>query len=306
MDRAALGLEPSHRVIGFFGFLTSAKRAEVVLEAFRVARERDPRLVLLVVGEAAPNIDVAALERDGVILTGYVEDDAFPAYYSVADRLVNLRYPSAGETSGTLIRALDAGKPVAVSDYAQFAEFPNDCVVKIPLGAGEVERLADFFTADLPSPAAAQRTWLDEHATVEKTVDGYLGVLASVEGAAAFEQKAAASAAAVQTLPLFPKLTVLSASFGATITITIRNDGAEAIRTRSYGQPEYRLIAKLYDGEREVQDRWLALPKDLRSGATAELTFPRIARNVTSLRLFHALQDIPIVDDAPWETIDVR
>ena len=32
-------------VIGFFGFLTSAKRAEVVLEAFRLAR--DPNLALL-------------------------------------------------------------------------------------------------------------------------------------------------------------------------------------------------------------------------------------------------------------------
>ncbi len=151
-DRARLGLTADHRVIGFFGFLTSAKRAEVVLEAFRVARERDPRLVLLIVGEPAPDIDVRAIEGEGIVVTGYVADDEFPAYYAAADRLVNLRYPSAGETSGTLIRALDAGKPVAVSDYAQFAELPDDCVVKIPLGGDEVERVAEFFTHDLPDP----------------------------------------------------------------------------------------------------------------------------------------------------------
>jgi glycosyltransferase involved in cell wall biosynthesis len=176
--RAGLGFTDATRVIGFFGFLTSAKRAEVVLEAFRIAREREPRLALLIVGEPAPNIDLSTLQRDGIFTTGYVADDEFPAYYAVADRFVNLRYPSAGETSGTLIRAFDAGKPVVVSDYAQFAELPHDCVVKIPLGGEEVDRLVQFFTGELPDPSRAQRRWLEEHATLEKTVDGYLAAAA--------------------------------------------------------------------------------------------------------------------------------
>jgi len=305
LDRASLGLNESHRVIGFFGFLTSAKRAEVVLEAFRLARERDPRLVLLIVGEAAPNIDVAALRQEGVVVTGYVADEEFAAYYSVADRLVNLRYPTAGETSGTLIRAFDAGKPVAVSDYAQFAEFPSECVFKVPLGVGEVEKLVEFFVADLPSPSSAQRAWLEENATVEKTVDGYMAALVALlprrgEGARRADEGLSLN------LPLFPRLTVVNVSADSSITITIRNEGPETIRTRTYGQPEYRLIAKLFDGEREVQDRWLALPCDLRAGESATLTFPRIAKSATALRLYHALQDVPIVDDAPWEIVDVR
>ncbi|HEX2121858.1 MAG TPA: glycosyltransferase family 4 protein, partial [Thermoanaerobaculia bacterium] len=173
--RARYGLGASHRVIGFFGFLTSAKRAEVVLEAFRIARARDSRLALLVVGQPAPNI--AAIEAEGVITTGYVADDEFPGFYAAADRLVNLRYPTAGETSGTLIRALDAGKPVCVSDYAQFAEFPDDCVVKVPLGSGEVETLVSFFLDELADPAAAQRAWLEENARVQLTVKRYLDAL---------------------------------------------------------------------------------------------------------------------------------
>lgn len=175
--RARLGFAPDTRVIGFFGFLTSAKRAEVVLEAFRIAREEDPRLALLIVGEPAPNIDVSSLQREGIVTTGYVADDDFPAYYAVADRFVNLRYPSAGETSGTLIRALDAGKPVAVSHYAQFAELPDDCVFKVPLGDGETERVVEFFLRELEDPSPAQRRWLEAHATLERTVDGYLAAL---------------------------------------------------------------------------------------------------------------------------------
>src|SRR5205085_4769189 len=98
-------------------------------------------------------------------------------YFGEVDRIVNLRYPSAGETSGTLIRAFDAGKPVAVSDYAQFAELPDDCVTKIPLGSGEVEALTRFLTEVLPNPAVAQRRWLEENARIELTVAGYLAAL---------------------------------------------------------------------------------------------------------------------------------
>jgi glycosyltransferase involved in cell wall biosynthesis len=287
--RARLGIARDQRVIGFFGFLTSAKRAEVVLEA---VRRTD--VTLLIVGEPAPNIDLrvatAALGRR-LILTGYVEDDDFPAYYAVADRFVNLRYPSAGETSGTLIRAFDAGKPVAVSDYAQFAELPDDCVQKIPLGEGEVEALVDFFTRELPDPARAQRAWLEENARVEKTVAGYFDAIRmTAEGGRRYT--------VAGTLPLFPRLELISATVDADVRIVVRNAG-ETILTRTYHQPEYRMIAKLFDGERQVQDRWLALPRDLQPGETAELTFPRIG-NGTTLRLYHALQDVPMLDPEPF------
>jgi glycosyltransferase involved in cell wall biosynthesis len=296
--RAGLGFAPDTRVIGFFGFLTSAKRAEVVLEAFRIAREREPRLALLIVGEPAPNIDLATLQADGVVTTGYVADDDFGMYYAAADRFVNLRYPTAGETSGTLIRALDAGKPVAVSDYAQFAELPDDCVVKIPLGAGEVERVADFFLRDLPDPSRAQRAWLEQHATLAKTVDGYMDALGGGTG--------------VRSVPLapmavFPELEVVAVDEdAANIHVTIRNRGPYTIRTRTYGEREYRLIAKLFDGDVAVQDRWLSLPRDLAPGETATLTFPRRAAGST-LRLYHALQDVPMLEPEAWaEVRDVR
>jgi len=294
--RARLGIDRDDRVIGFFGFLTSAKRAEVVLEAFRVARSRDAKLRLLIVGEPAPNIDLRALQQDGVITTGYVDDDDFPSYYSVADRLVNLRYPSAGETSGTLIRAFDAGKPVAVSDYAQFAEFPDDIAFKVPLGAGEVEALVEFFTRDLADPAAAQRAWLEANATLDKTVAGYIAALQSAE--ARSEGRAITA-----SIPLFPRLQLVSAD--ASVRIAVRNVGTSTLRTRTYGTPEYRLIAKLFDGDQQVDDRWLALPCDLHPGEVAELAFTPRAR-ATSLRLHHALQDVPMLEPEPWEVIDVR
>src|ERR1700759_3950220 len=42
--RASLGFPDAGRVIGLFGFLPPAKRADVALEALARARRRDPRL----------------------------------------------------------------------------------------------------------------------------------------------------------------------------------------------------------------------------------------------------------------------
>jgi len=164
-------LSSQEKRAGVFGFLTSAKRGQVIVEAAERAG-----IELLIVGEAAPNIDASKFNT-----TGYVSDEDFDAYYAQVDRIVNLRYPSAGETSGTLIRAFQMGKPVAVSDYAQFAELPGDCVVKIPLGEGEVDALVDFFKRDFDHDAIAraQRKWLDENASLEKTVEGYLRAIAA-------------------------------------------------------------------------------------------------------------------------------
>ena len=266
--RARLGIARDARVIGVFGFLTSAKRAEVVLDAFARARELDPTLALLIVGEPAPNIDVRALRRGGVVMTGYVADDDFPMYYAAADRFVNLRYPSAGETSGTLIRAFDAGKPVAVSNYAQFAELPDECVFKVPLGDGEVERVMEFFTRELLDPSRAQRAWLEKNAALEKTVEGYLEAVGGWRLAVGGSDGSVAKAG----VPLFPQLEVVDVRVErGDVVIALKNGGGSTVRTRTYGQPEYRLIAKLFDGEEQVQDRWLSLPCDLEPGSTDTL-----------------------------------
>ncbi len=291
--RVRHGFAAADRVIGLFGFLTSAKRAEVVLAAFADARVREPHLRLLVVGEPAPNIDVRAFQDDGITFTGYVDDADFAAYFGAVDRLVNLRYPSAGETSGTLIRAFEAGKPVAVSDYAQFAELPDDCVVKIAFGAREVETLAAFFTGDLPDPAAARTRWLQEHASIGRTVQGYLDALDAAPGT----QHARLIAASI---PLFPRLDVVRVEVDP-LTIELENRGDGPLLTRVYGQPGYRLIVKLFEGRIEVYDRWVALPRDLGVGARTTIELPVTGRG--TLALYHAIEGIPMLDPPPFARV---
>jgi len=94
-------------------------------------------------------------------------------------------------------------------------------------------------------------------------------------------------------LPLFPELELLDAHVdGGDVIVTLKNVGAFTIRTRTYGEPEYRLIAKQFDGDVQVDDRWLALPRDLAPGEAATIAFPH-GQHATTLRLEHALQDVP-------------
>ncbi len=270
---------PPKRVVGVFGFLTSAKRGEVIVEAF----ERTKDVELLIVGEAAPNIT-------GIKTTGYVSDEDFDRYYGRVDRIVNLRYPTAGETSGTLLRAFSRGKPIAVSDYAQFSEYPDSCVAKIPVGEGEVEALVDFFTRDLDydAIARAQSEWLESNARMDLTVDGYLKAVSGAPAPLPAHNIA-------RTIPLFPSLEVVAIEADQ---LRIRNTGDFTLRARVYGQPSYRLIAKLFDGATEIADRWLQLPGDLAPGDETQIAIPHRSR--ATLRLYHAIEGIPMLEPEAW------
>jgi glycosyltransferase involved in cell wall biosynthesis len=148
--RAALGLPPEAFVVASFGFVTPAKRLDVALRAFARLRREVPEAVYLLVGEVSPHYDFAAiLTADlapGVTVVGRTELDRFLLYMLAADVTINLRYPSAGETSGTLIRLLGMGKPVIVSNTGAFSEIPDDCCAKIDLDETEEELLAAVLT----------------------------------------------------------------------------------------------------------------------------------------------------------------
>jgi glycosyltransferase involved in cell wall biosynthesis len=54
---------------------------------------------------------------------------------------VNLRYPSAGEASGTFARALAAGRAVIVNNVGSFAEVPGDVVLKVEVDGDQAEEV---------------------------------------------------------------------------------------------------------------------------------------------------------------------
>lgn len=146
--RAALGIAPEDFAVATFGFLTPSKRPGVLLRAFARLRREVPAARLLIVGEVSPHFDFDQVFtpelREGVTVTGRLEIDRFLLYMRACDVAVNLRHPTAGETSGTVVRLLGMGKPLIVNETGSFAEIPGYCCAKVPLDPMEEDLLVAY------------------------------------------------------------------------------------------------------------------------------------------------------------------
>jgi glycosyltransferase involved in cell wall biosynthesis len=128
--RAALGFSDEAIVFGAFGGLTADKRIPQILRAFAATRQRMPRARLLLAGAADPAVDIASLAdalgvRDAIVLAGVLDDDAFDRAIAAVDVSLNLRWPTAVETSGPWVRAIAAARPTIVISLAHQAHVPS-------------------------------------------------------------------------------------------------------------------------------------------------------------------------------------
>ncbi len=71
----------------------------------------------------------------------YVPEERLWELMAACDACLNLRAPTMGETSGSVVRQLSLGKPVVVSDVGWFSELPDDVALKVPVDEHEVETL---------------------------------------------------------------------------------------------------------------------------------------------------------------------
>jgi glycosyltransferase involved in cell wall biosynthesis len=309
--RQALGYSDHHRVIGMFGFVTAPKRPEIVMEAFASAWSQRSDLRLLIVGEPAPNVDLEELAArfelppDVWRTTGWTSDGEFDAALVAVDRVVSLRYPSAGESSGAVVRIFGASKPVAVPDYAQFAELPDDAVVKIPLGEDEVVALAAFFLSEIDGDAiaAAQQRWLEQHGRPSEVAQRYLEVVDRVvtgETSAPAFRSLPHSTINSQPVLCVARFEAVSAEGLVSVSATLRNEGSGILRSLTWGEPAYRLIMKLTRGGVELASRWVELRRDLHPGETVEVGETLRATGADEVALVHGMVGIPLVDDVPF------
>jgi glycosyltransferase involved in cell wall biosynthesis len=174
--RQRLGLAADAFLVGQFGFITRPKQPAAVLGGFARLLERRPDARLLVIGENQLGVGVEWLLRTRgltghVDLTGYVDMVRFALYLKAVDVLVNLRYPTAGEASGTFTRAMAEGRATIVSNLGSFAEYPDRVCLKVEVDGDQAEQVGDHLIRLVEDPAfkaemelAARRhaeVWLD-------------------------------------------------------------------------------------------------------------------------------------------------
>jgi hypothetical protein len=109
---------------------------------------------------------------------------------AACDVLVNLRYPTMGETSGSVIRGLSLGKPMIVSDVGWFAELPDDVALKIPVDEYEVPTLAaalELVTQRHEQLGARALEFVAVEHDLGRSADAYAAALETAAGGAAVD-----------------------------------------------------------------------------------------------------------------------
>ncbi len=136
--RAELNLPPDALLIAVVGQVTATKQLPLALRAFRRLLAVVPEARFLIVGQVLPEVDLDGLLAElglaeSVTRIDYVESfDAFNDWAATADIVLNLRYPTLGETSGAALRVMAAGRALVVFDHGWYAEIPDGAVVKTP------------------------------------------------------------------------------------------------------------------------------------------------------------------------------
>ena len=140
-------IKDSHFVLSCLGFINSNKLPRLQIEVVKRLIDDGYPVQLVFAGEPAPDVKALELETragkygDQIIFTGYQSEiDYFSAVFA-SDIVINLRNPSMGEGSLTLMQALAAAKPTIISDVDQYREFPDKVCWKLTHDENQAEVL---------------------------------------------------------------------------------------------------------------------------------------------------------------------
>lgn len=154
--RQKLNLQEDEILISMFGFVNQNKRPESILAASKNLMKKGYSIRLVFWGKSNMDHLEALISSYGLAeyttVTGFIDKTTYELGLELSDLVVNLRYPSMGESSGTLCEAFKFGKPVIVSDLNQYTEFPDEVCWKIPVEHGEVECLTQMLEYLIENP----------------------------------------------------------------------------------------------------------------------------------------------------------
>jgi glycosyltransferase involved in cell wall biosynthesis len=198
--RKALDLDPDIFIVASVTLVNPHKRLDVVLRSLSRLRRRRP-VQLLIAGNVSPNVPldrwIALYGLTNIVEPlGYVDDRTARLVAAAADALVNLRFPTAGETSASLLRLMAAARPVLVSDTGSFQELPDDAVAKVPVDACEAETIEAYLDAFAGDMALADRlgrkarNYVEREHSLNRMVAGYAELFREVMGLALDEPPA--------------------------------------------------------------------------------------------------------------------
>ncbi len=189
--RLRLGLDETTPLVGIFGFLKPYKRIAESLRAFRRVVRLEPRVRMILAGELHPDCPVQSMIAalglsEHARVLGFTPIEDFTGYLAACDIVLNLRYPTVGETSGSLLRALGLGKAGLVSEVGAFGELPEDVCLKVPVDASEEDHIFECLNLLVSRPEVARalgrraREYVERECNWELVAERYAAFLQAV------------------------------------------------------------------------------------------------------------------------------
>ncbi|MFO7866845.1 MAG: hypothetical protein R6V02_08570 [Candidatus Aminicenantes bacterium] len=181
--RSELGIAPGETLIASAGFINRNKRYEKILAA--LSRIKNLSYKFAVAGKDRGGIldNCRPHSCPPLLKLGHLNLTSLEGFIYASDICINLRYPTMGESSGSLIRMMGYGRPVLVSDYGSYAEFPDYSVIKIPPGIDEEELIKRFVEAlirddDFRSSVGREAArYVKQECSIEKCSREYAGFI---------------------------------------------------------------------------------------------------------------------------------
>lgn len=143
-----LGVKPDELLICSAGFVNKNKRYGIILAALDELKEIPIKYVIAGKdrGQLLKNY-ISPSQNQNIIVLDHLPLTELEQLIGTADICINLRYPTMGESSGSLLRMMGYGKPTLVSNYGSYTDFPNYSVLKINPDIDEKEMIKKFVRA---------------------------------------------------------------------------------------------------------------------------------------------------------------
>jgi len=190
--RRALGLPVDALLVTAPGLATVSKRIEAALRAAGVLLPQHPSLRLVVAGDVDRRLPLTDWAREAglteaLVVTGRLELPDFVRHLVATDVILALRFPTHGEMSGALVRALGVGRPVLVTAGTPASEeFPEGVVIAVDPGGHERAELTALLHRLLRDEALRDtigrlaRDHVQAHHGLAATTDRLAGFLTDV------------------------------------------------------------------------------------------------------------------------------
>lgn len=184
--RKDLGIDEGEILLISAGIVNKNKRYEVVIRALHELGDR--RIKYAIAGNDKGHIlrNILPERKENIVLIGHLSLVDLERLISSSDICINLRFPTMGESSGSLLRMMSYGKPVLVTNYGAYAEFPDYCVLKINPDIDEkelVKRYIHAFVEDADfriSVGKEAQNYAETECSIEKCTKEYANFIKAI------------------------------------------------------------------------------------------------------------------------------